>query len=76
LRLTGLIRRIEHTNRYVLTTDGIRVAVFYTKLHNRLLRPLLAASQPQAPPELRAALRTIDQHVDNYITRARLRRAA
>jgi hypothetical protein len=76
LRLTGLIRRIEHTNRYVLTTDGIRVAVFYTKLHNRLLRPLLAASQPQAPPELRAALRTIDQHVDNYITAARLRRAA
>jgi hypothetical protein len=55
LRLAGLIRRIEHTNRYVLTPDGIKVAVFYTKLHNRLLRPLLAADQPQAPPELRAA---------------------
>ena len=50
LRLAGLIRRIEHANRYVLTPDGIRVAVFYTKLHNRLLRPLLAADQPQAPP--------------------------
>jgi hypothetical protein len=50
LRLTGLIRRIEHTNRYALTPDGIKVAVFYTKLHNRLLRPLLAADQPQAPP--------------------------
>ena len=49
LRLAGLIRRIEHTNRYVLTPDGIKVAVFYTKLHNRLLRPLLAADQPQAP---------------------------
>ena len=54
LRLTGLISRIEHTNRYVLTPDGIKVAVFYTKLHNRLLRPLLATDQPQAPPELRA----------------------
>ena len=50
LRLTGLIHRIAHTNRYVLTTDGIRVAVFYTKLHNRLLRPLLAADQPRHPP--------------------------
>ena len=76
LRLAGLIRRIEHTNRYVLTPDGIKVAVFYTKLHNRLLRPLLAADQPQAPPELRAALRAIDQHIDTYITRARLSRAA
>jgi len=76
LRLTGLIRRIEHTNRYVLTPDGIRVAVFYTKLHNRLLRPLMAADQPQAPPGLKQALRAIDQHVDDYITRARLGRAA
>jgi hypothetical protein len=75
LRLAGLIRRIEHANRYVLTPDGIKAAVFYTKLHNRLLRPLLAADQPQAPPELRAALRTIDQHVDGYITRARLSQA-
>ena len=76
LRLTGLIHRIGHTHRYTLTPDGIRVAVFYTKLHNRLLRPLLAADQPQAPPELRAALHAIDQHVDAYITRARLTRAA
>jgi hypothetical protein len=76
LRLAGLIRRIEHANRYVLTSDGIKMAVFYTKLHNRLLRPLMAADQPQAPPGLRQALRAIDQHVDDYITRARLGKAA
>ncbi len=76
LRLTGLIRRIEHTHRYVLTPDGLKAAIFYTKLHNRLLQPLLAADQPQAPATLRAALRTIDKHVDDYITRARLTRAA
>lgn len=35
LRLAGLIRRIEHANRYVLTPDGVKMAVFYTKLHNR-----------------------------------------
>src|SRR5215470_9577779 len=76
LRLAGLIHRIGHTHRYTLTPDAIRVAVFYTKLHNRLLRPLLAADQPQAPPELRAALRAIDQHVNAYITHARLGQAA
>jgi hypothetical protein len=76
LRITGLIRRIEHTNRYILTTDGIRVAIFFTKLHNRLLRPLLAASQPQAPAELRDALHTIDRHVEDYISRERLGKAA
>jgi hypothetical protein len=72
----GLIRRIERTNRYVLTPDGIKTAVFYTKLHNRLLRPLLAADQPQAPAELRAALRAIDQHINTYITCARISQAA
>jgi hypothetical protein len=53
LRLTGLIRRLLHTNRYLLTGDGIRVAVFYTKVYNRLLVPLTAADQPQAPPSRR-----------------------
>jgi hypothetical protein len=48
LRLARLIRRIEHANSYVLTPDGVKMAVFCTKLHNRLLRPLLAADQPQA----------------------------
>jgi hypothetical protein len=76
LRLTGLITRIEHTNRYVLTPDGISMAVFYTKLHNRLLRPLMAAWQPPAPPELRDALRVIDRQVSDYATRARLGKPA
>jgi hypothetical protein len=76
LRLAGLIHRIEHTNRYVLTPDGIKFAVFYTKVHSRLLRPLMAADQPPAPPELRHALATLNRHVDNYISRARLGKAA
>jgi predicted MarR family transcription regulator len=76
LRLNGLIRRIPHTHTYVLTPDGQRITIFYTKLHNRLLRPLAAADQPQAPPRLRQALTVIDRHVEDYITRARLKPAA
>jgi hypothetical protein len=76
LRLAGLIHRLAHTNHYTLTTDGIRIAAAYTKIYNRLLVPLTAADQPQAPRELRHALRTLDHHVDDYIARARLKPAA
>jgi hypothetical protein len=36
----------------------------------------MAADQPQAPLELRQALDTLSQHVDDYISRARLGKAA
>jgi len=76
LRLKGLIRRIEHTNTYVLTPEGTRVALFYTKLHDRLLGPLLAADVPPAPIELRRALRQVEQSIDDYVSRARIKPAA
>jgi hypothetical protein len=72
LRLKGLITRLPHTNTYVLTDEGQRVTIFYTKLHNRLLRPLLAAHDPPAPLPLRQALRVIDHHVEDYIREARM----
>jgi hypothetical protein len=72
LRTNGLITRIPGTNRYRLTGDGLRFAIFYTKVHDRLLRPLLAADQPPAPLLLRNALRTIDIHTTQTIDRARL----
>jgi hypothetical protein len=76
LRLNGLIERIEGTNTYLLTPDGQRIALFYSKLHDRLLRPLLASDKPPAPKELRDALRVIDQHVDKYVHNAHLGNAA
>jgi hypothetical protein len=76
LRLNGIIERLEGTNTYHLTSDGQRVAIFYTKIHDRLLRPLLAANAPPAPPELRHALHAIDRHVHSYIDQARLGNAA
>ena len=60
LRTNALITRIPGKNRYRLTGDGLRFAIFYTKVHDRLLRPLLAADQPPAPLPLRNALHTID----------------
>ena len=47
LRLNGLIDRVPGKNRYRLTGDGLRFAIFYTKLHDRLLRP---SSLPTSHP--------------------------
>lgn len=75
LRNNGLIHRLEHTNTYVLTDDGQRVAIFYTKVHDRLLRPLLAANTRPAAPPLREALATINKSVADYTLAARLKAA-
>ncbi|WP_424744613.1 hypothetical protein [Mycobacterium sp.] len=72
LRINGLITRVPGRNRYRLTDDGLRFAIFYTKLHDRLLRTLLAADRPPAPPALRKALHTIDIHITETIDQARL----
>jgi hypothetical protein len=77
LRLHGLIERLPRSNRYVLTPTGVRVAVFYNKVHARVLRPLIAAAdQPPAPIELQRALTTIDRIIADYTDHARLQPAA
>ena len=76
LRSKGLIRRRPGTNTYDLTPEGQRVAIFYTKIHDRLLGPLIAADAPPAPPDLQRALATIDRHVRGYAAHARLAEAA
>jgi hypothetical protein len=72
LRLHGLIQRLPRSNTYILTPDGIRVAVFYTKLQTRLLRPLLDADKPPAPIDVRRAFATLERAVTDYIHGARL----
>ena len=76
LRLHGLIVRAPGTNSYAVTPEGIRVAVFYTKVRARLLGPLLEADQPPAPAELRQALGTIEHVLSDYVCNARLGIAA
>ena len=76
LRRNNLITRVHGRNRYRLTDDGLALAVFYTKVHNRILRPLMAAPAPSTPPPIRAALSTIDQHITARLADARLPSAA
>jgi hypothetical protein len=56
LRRNGLTTRVPNRNRYTLTPDGIGFAIFYTKVHDRVLRPLARHPEP-APRPARAARR-------------------
>ena len=76
LRRNGLITRVPDRNLYQLTDDGLAFGIFYTKVHNRVLGPLLAAPAPPTPPPLKAAMRTIDDHINARLAGARLPRAA
>ena len=76
LARNGLIRRVPGRNRYTLTRDGLLFAHFYTKVYDHILRPLMAPDRPNAPPELTAALDTLDQLVTDHIADARLPTAA
>ena len=76
LRAKGLIRRLDHQHRYVTTDKGTAVALLFTKSYERFVHPLLAVDAADAPPttapEVRRALRTIDQYVADRAKEARL----
>ncbi len=71
LRLHGLIERIPKTQRYRLTDFGLKTALFYSRVHQRLLRPGL--SELHAPhgshaPALAAAFARFQNTLDAYTT--------
>jgi hypothetical protein len=76
LARNGLIERVPGRNRYTLTRDGLLFACFYTRVYDHILRPLMAPDRPNAPPELTAALATLDQITADHITNARVPTAA
>jgi len=72
LRLKGLIERVAHSHRYRLTSLGIKVVTFFTKLYHRLFRPGLAAMAPQpaAPPKLALALEAVAEIIQSWTEQA------
>ena len=47
LCLHGLIERIDGSYRYRLTERGLKMAMFYTRVYNRILRPGLSHLAPE-----------------------------
>jgi hypothetical protein len=59
LRLHGLIQRLPKTHRYRLTDEGLRTALFYTRVYSRILRPPMAPVVPSMPTDSSAALQRL-----------------
>ena len=75
LRLHGLIERVAGAHRYTLTTFGLRVACFCSKVHLRILRPgstALVDPADDLPHPLRDALRQLDRAIDQLCAAAQL----
>lgn len=75
LRLHGLIERIPHTHRYQVTDFGWRVALFFTRTYDRVIRPGLAHIIPHAVPvnnPLRRRFNQLDAAVHAWVSQANL----
>ncbi len=75
LRLHGLIERIPHTQRYRVTHEGLRTALFFTRVNTRILRPGMARITPAAAvgdPALRPSFDQVQGAIDRWIDQAKL----
>jgi hypothetical protein len=72
-RVAGLIQWTEHINTYVLVPDAPSSRTPGTTTGFPLP---VAADHTEAPPEPRQALRALNNHIENYIARTCLRKAA
>ena len=76
LRLHGLIERVPHTHQYQVTPLGLRVAMLFVKLQNRILRPGLSQlfdGCPKAPNRpVTKAIKRLDQALEQLILEAKI----
>ena len=72
LRLKGIIWRIPHSHRYLITPYGCKVALFFTRLHGSVFRPAFAALDPDLPipSPLAQALAAVEQEIKNLVEQA------
>jgi hypothetical protein len=75
LGLHGIIERIPHSHRYQLTADGLRIALFVSRIYVRLLLPKLAGIVPRPQPipsALRIAFDRLNSAIDACCQEERL----
>jgi hypothetical protein len=78
LRLKGFIKRIQRTNTYRVTPDGLRIAAFFSQLASRVVVPALTdlaeltRPRPPAPRALTVAWRAYERQLTNLLRTTRL----
>jgi hypothetical protein len=73
LRLHHLIARTPHTHRYMVTDEGLRIAVFLLSVQARILRPGLSLLLPPASAAGDAPLRAAFDHLEDVMNQWCLR---
>jgi len=66
LRLHGLIERIAGSQRYRLTSQGLKTALFYSRTYARIIRPGLSLLHPQGATSLRAGFDRFEAELAIY----------
>lgn len=73
LRLRRLIKRIPGTHRYLVTDQGLRIALFYSRTHARILRSGLTLTLDDTTPNhLRRAFDRLETLIDQHCEQAKL----
>ena len=69
LRLHGLIRRVKKSQRYELTPEGLKTAMFYSRTYARVIRPglsLLNAPNGSCDSTLNRAFRCFETELQRF----------
>ena len=75
LRLKGLISRIGNTYRYTVTTYGLHVALFFSKLYQRIFQlalPTIADTSHRLSRPLRHAFVRVEREIQRSCRDAQL----
>lgn len=71
LRLRRLIERLQGTNRYRVTAEGLRIALFYSRTYARIMRTGLSLLNEHAPPNpLGKAFSKAQSALDEFMDKA------
>jgi hypothetical protein len=72
LRLHGLIERAARSHRYTVTSEGLRIALFFTRAQARFFRLTFALDAPIGPARASRAFVQASQTVDRLIEELQL----
>jgi hypothetical protein len=75
LRLHGFVKRVNKSFRYRVTDFGLRAALFFTRVYNRILRPASAAALPglgAVANPLKRAFDNVDAQLTKWINHVQL----
>jgi hypothetical protein len=67
LRLHGLIERIPGSQRYRLTSQGLKTALFYSRTYTRIIRPGISLLQAKKPTPLKDAFDRLEAQLATYL---------